>query len=518
MLWWVTFPAMRQLQFREPLGAGAFGTVYRADLISERGFRRPVAVKVLNMSGTSESERMVSRIRDEARLLGLLQDDCILKVLDLVRVGGRDAVVMEYVEGTDLSHLMPVSRPPPRALAELGALLAGTLHRAHTARHPETGTHLQVVHRDVKPQNVMLTARGGVKLLDFGVAKAAFDSRESRTGQLVLGTLQYMAHDYILSGEVSPALDIYGLGLILGEAATGKRFGRPQLTEIKFKARLGEWLDAIPQEYDPLLPGIQRVLSWDADRRGSAAVLEGELLRIADEVAGKGLRRWCAEAVPQLMERRVEAEDLLEISGQIIPIDASAFDETSPLQATVSLTETLPKALTTLRRPDESEFSVPALIDPPTEPHNPTAPRPRVAEEPPPFVPPSPPVFTAPARTLTPETHTPATPAAAPRPSPAPSLRPAPSPSGQSNNATIITRSPQPRSQVAPPTPLVAPRPMPPQTTPQTMPRPAAQPVARAPVAPTPRKRITPVILGLMAGGGLGMLALLLLFVAQSLL
>ena len=93
---------MRSLTFTETVGAGAFGTVYRAELSTGQGFSRRVAVKIIS-GDHAEKEMFSTRMRDEARLLGLLQDDHILKVLDLLSVNKRDAIVMEYIEGIDLS-------------------------------------------------------------------------------------------------------------------------------------------------------------------------------------------------------------------------------------------------------------------------------------------------------------------------------------------------------------------------------------------------------------------------------
>ena len=116
------------------IGAGAFGTVYLAEFSSSQGFRRQVAVKVLH-GDRPQSEMFLTRMRDEARLLGLLQDDAILNVLDMVRIQGRDAVVMEYVEGLDLDTIEEAgSSPSPRALAELGSAVAGAHFSGAAAR------------------------------------------------------------------------------------------------------------------------------------------------------------------------------------------------------------------------------------------------------------------------------------------------------------------------------------------------------------------------------------------------
>ncbi|MCB9793253.1 MAG: serine/threonine protein kinase [Alphaproteobacteria bacterium] len=330
---------MRKIRLTDTLGSGSFGTVYRGELQGTQGVRRTVAVKVLAKSHVGR-EMFLSRIRDEARLLGLLEDDFILKVLELLRVEGRDAVMMEYVEGVDMATLVENGLLcPPRALATVGATLAGALHKAHTAVHPVTGQPLGVVHRDVKPANVMLTARGGVKLLDFGVAKAAFESRESHTGQLVLGTLNYMAPEYLVTGSLSTAVDIYGLGLLMVEAATGQAMGQPKLIEAKFERKRESFLAALPEDYAPLVAPLRRMLDWDPAARPSGAEVEQMLLDISDEMRGTGLRRWCADAVPQAMAARPPVKDGEGLRGQTVIIESGEMlmasddgaDVTSPV-------------------------------------------------------------------------------------------------------------------------------------------------------------------------------------------
>jgi serine/threonine protein kinase len=315
---------MRALSFTRTIGAGAFGTVYLADFSSGQGFRRQVAVKVLN-GDRPQSEMFLSRIRDEARLLGLLQDDAILKVLDMVRVRGRDAVVMEFVEGLDLDSISESgASPSPRALAELGSAVAGGLSRAHQAVHPTTGVPLNVIHRDVKPANIMVTRGGGVKLLDFGVARARFDARESHTGQLVLGTLNYMAPEYIVTGDVSTAADVYGLGLSLWQIAAGKVYGQPKVRQDAHERRLAKRLDEIRGSHGGLVPLLERMLAWDPGVRPTAAQAESLLLDVADDLPGSSLRGWARRVVPEILARRGEAPDSAGLLGQTIELEAAA--------------------------------------------------------------------------------------------------------------------------------------------------------------------------------------------------
>lgn len=312
---------VRQLTFQRVIGSGAFGTVYLAELAGQRGFRRTVAVKVL-LPGQNDNEMFVSRVRDEARLLGLLHDEHILKVLELVQVGDRDAVVMEFVEGVDLAALLTAGHsPPPRALAELGAAVAGALSAAHTAVHPSSGEALNVVHRDVKPANVMVSDRGGIKLLDFGVAQARFAARESRTGQFVLGTLNYMAPEYVITGEVSPAADVYGLALTLWEAAVGEVFGQPKLKEESHVKRVEQRLQQLSEAHAELATVLRPMLAWSPEARPDAKHVEHQLVGAADRLSGKGLRSWADATVRPAMEKlQREARDLVGLAGQTIPV------------------------------------------------------------------------------------------------------------------------------------------------------------------------------------------------------
>ncbi len=316
---------MRRLSLHEPLGGGAFGTVYAAELHTGPGMRRKVAVKVMARTPGADQHEFLTRLRDEARLLSMLQDDAILGVLDLLEVDGRDAVVMEWVDGLDISQLIAGGqRMPPRALAEFGAVVSGALHKAHTAVHPETGQSLEVVHRDVKPANIMLTDRGHIKLLDFGVAKAAFEARESRTGRMVLGTLNYMAPEYILRGSLDARADIYGLGLSLVEAAIGQPFGQPKLKPEAFQRKLDAWLAGLPPEYAPLRPTLERMLAFSPEQRPDGATAEDWLAHLADELTGTGLRRWASTAVDSARSVKPPASDRENLGGLSFDLDSGA--------------------------------------------------------------------------------------------------------------------------------------------------------------------------------------------------
>ncbi|MCB9676572.1 MAG: serine/threonine protein kinase [Alphaproteobacteria bacterium] len=323
---------MRTLTFNRIIGMGSFGTVYHAELRVPRGFSRQCAVKVMK-STSPDQEHFRARMRDEARLLGMLQDEQILGVSELVKVEGRDIVVMEYVEGVDLSDIIQNHRVPPRALAELGAEMAGTLDRAHTAKHPNTGEPLKVVHRDVKPANVMVTRRGGVRLLDFGVARAAFASRESETQGLVLGTLNYFPPEILAGADPSPAVDIYGLGLILWECATGKEWGSPQVHRKRFERRVQQRLAVIEDEYASLLPVMKAILNWDPAARPAGREVEALLLKAADSCTGEGLRTWARDVVPPILDARARELQQDELVGRTLPIEGEdpSFAPLQPL-------------------------------------------------------------------------------------------------------------------------------------------------------------------------------------------
>ncbi len=409
---------MRKLAFIRPLGSGAVGTVYLADMVSGRGFRRQVAVKVL-MGGQPGAEQFLTRMRDEARLLGLLNDERILEVSELVRVANRDAVIMEFVEGVDLGSIVEDGEiVPARALAEIGAMAAGALHKAHIATHPTSGEPLNVIHRDVKPANLMVTVRGSVKLLDFGVARAHFEARESFTGQLVLGTLNYMAPEYIVTGEVTRAADIYGLGIALFEAASGQTFGQPRIRRERFEEAVSDALASIQGSHAELVPLLEDMLRWEPTERPDGAVLERKLMAAADELRGSSLRSWAASVIPPRLEASGGAiEDPIGLAGGDYEISLGGADHTMAFD---NASEPQPEPAVVEPRP----VPTPTPTPPPAKP---TEPRPATPPEPRPAAAAPKPTPAKPAPVL--PSRPPAEPVATPAPTPtAPKQPPAPRP------------------------------------------------------------------------------------------
>ena len=192
-----------------PLAAGGRGEVWVArDLLLDR----PVAVKVLGGALAGDG-RAAERLRREARAAARLDHPNIARVLDLGEHDGRPYLVMELLEGESLAGRIDRAGPmAPGEAARVVAAVADALQAAHRAG---------VVHRDVKPGNVFLTAEGEVKVLDFGIASAAGEA-DLTTGDL-LGTAAYLAPERALGRPATPAADIYSLGVVLYELLAGRR-------------------------------------------------------------------------------------------------------------------------------------------------------------------------------------------------------------------------------------------------------------------------------------------------------
>ncbi|MCB9763464.1 MAG: protein kinase [Alphaproteobacteria bacterium] len=280
----------------ERVGSGGFGEVWRADLIGEAGFRKSVAIKILS-EVAQQDPQLAGRLRDEARILALLRHRAIVGVDDLVRIDGRWAVVMEYVEGQDLSKLLVDGPMPIRAAVELAREVALALAAAHNARHPDTGELLRIIHRDIKPANIMVGPGGEVKVLDFGVARARFAAREADTRAFHFGSPGYVSPERY-DGDDRAASDVWGLGVMLYEALSGRRLGRVLLGEGPYGMQLHDAFAALPDTLDePLRALLRDALAYEPEERPTAAVLASRLREVLVTAPGEWLNEWAPQAV-----------------------------------------------------------------------------------------------------------------------------------------------------------------------------------------------------------------------------
>src|SRR3954451_18339719 len=197
-------------ELQEVVGTGGMSTVYRAlDTLLERH----VALKILHPHYGDDAE-YVERFRREARSVAQLSHPNIVTVIDRGESDGQQYIVFEYVDGESLKQLVDRSGPlPARRAIELTLQVAEALAFAHNAG---------LVHRDVKPQNVLVTEDGEAKVTDFGIARSLdVEHGVTQTGT-VLGTSNYLSPEQARGQTVRPATDVYSLGVVLFELLTGE--------------------------------------------------------------------------------------------------------------------------------------------------------------------------------------------------------------------------------------------------------------------------------------------------------
>ena len=206
-----------------PLAAGGMGAVYLARVEGPSGFVRPVAIKRLLRTGDTEEARLFAR---EARVLSRLRHPAIVSVHDFARHGPDALMALDYVHGYTLSEWAGYrsrrQQRIPIGLAVHAVLrVLAALHCAHTAR-AETGEPLGVIHRDVKPSNVLIDVQGEVKLADFGLARDETETTTRTTSQAVIkGTFTYMAPELLARVPPGPATDVYSAAVMLYAVLAG---------------------------------------------------------------------------------------------------------------------------------------------------------------------------------------------------------------------------------------------------------------------------------------------------------
>src|SRR5215217_6668127 len=260
---------------KAPLGRGGMGVVWRAQ---DAVLGREVAVKEVVLPPTlAEAERRPAqaRVLREARAAARLNHPGAVTLYDVVQDRGNTFIVMELVEAPTLAELVAEQGPlAVGRVAELGVQLAGALEAAHGAG---------IVHRDVKPGNVMVAERGGAKLADFGVASLAGDPQLTSTG-LVLGSPAYMAPEQARGEASGPAADFWALGATMFYAVEGVApFDRG--SSIATLAAVVNDPPRGPRRAGPLTDVIIALLAKDPAARPSGPALRAELARLVTRPA-----------------------------------------------------------------------------------------------------------------------------------------------------------------------------------------------------------------------------------------
>lgn len=306
------------------LGHGGMATVYLAASQGPRGFAKLVVVKELNDDLAVDSE-FASMFVDEARLAARINHPHVVQTYEVDENDGRFFIVMEYIEGQPLglirSRLSKLGTALRDHQVRLLSEVLDALHHAHELADYD-GRPLHVVHRDVSPHNVMVTYSGDAKLVDFGIAKAADSSTQTRTG-VVKGKLAYMSPEQAFGKPLDRRTDIFAVGVVLWEALTNRRMWKGSAEgAIAHRLSIGDIPKAVelaPNAPPQLLTICDRALAPRMEDRYPTALamkedLEAYLASLARRPTARELGTLVAEA---FSEERSRVRAIIEQSMSI---------------------------------------------------------------------------------------------------------------------------------------------------------------------------------------------------------
>lgn len=302
----------------EKIAVGGMAELFKARQRGVHNFEKIVAIKRI-LPHLSDNDEFVRMFIDEAKLAAQLTHPNIVQIFDLGKASGFYYIAMEYVDGKDLRSLLRKVReyklPFPESVAAFVTMkVAGALDYAHRKKGMND-KELKLVHRDISPQNVLISGEGAVKLVDFGIAKAATKTTQTVAGALK-GKLLYMSPEQALGQPLDSRSDIYSLGLVLFELLTGERcFQADSELGVLEKVRLGKAQNV--REVNPLVSRemasiLERALQKNVDQRyPSARFLERDLKALLGRSGNEPVEHDVAEYVNTLLKGTKEQVESL---------------------------------------------------------------------------------------------------------------------------------------------------------------------------------------------------------------
>jgi len=259
------------------LATGGMAEIYLASQTALAGFEKLIVIKRI-LPNLSREQRFVEMFLDEARIAATLNHPNVVQIFDLGRISGQYFIAMEYLPGESLSTIIRACRRrkiriPSELAAGMILQAAEGLHHAHT-QTARDGTPLGIVHRDVSPQNVFVLYDGGVKVVDFGIAKAELRSTKTQTGTLK-GKYAYMSPEQISGEELDGRSDVFSLGVVLWECLARRKLFN-QENDLKLLQAVTEQDAPSPREVDPQVPELlaeitRKALARDRQKRYQSA-------------------------------------------------------------------------------------------------------------------------------------------------------------------------------------------------------------------------------------------------------
>lgn len=313
----------------DEIAAGGMATVHLGRLLGPVGFSRTVAIKRLHPALSKDPE-FTAMFLDEARLAARIRHPNVVQTLDVVARQGELFLVMDYVHGESLAMLsyLAAGRKETMPLGVVGTLISGMLQGLHAAHEAcsERGERLEIVHRDVSPQNVLVGVDGIPRLLDFGIAKAMGRAANTRGAQLK-GKIAYMSPEQITGSPVTRQTDIWGSAIVLWQSLTGcKLFQAQNDAETLYQILEGEIAPPsrhrkdVPPELDAVvLRGLERD---PADRFATAQEMVVAFEKTVPMMSQHEVAEWV---------NRIAGPNLAKRSSRLAEIESLSADVRVPL-------------------------------------------------------------------------------------------------------------------------------------------------------------------------------------------